>query len=220
MTAKIKLNAASGGGSVSLEAPTSTTGNANVEFKLPVADGSSGQALTTNASGQLAFASVAGGKIGQVLQTVKTDTFSRNGASWGDISGFGQDITPSATTSKVLVMVDIKIGTDHGDSDYNFKIVRAGTDIYIGDADGNKRRSSMGTGSYGMPSNTADGQYRLEQVTLIFLDSPSTTSSINYKLQIINVGGRTNYINRNHHNGDTNATPRTASSFTVIEVLA
>ena len=61
MTAKIKLNAASGGGSVSLEAPTSTTGNANVEFKLPVADGSSGQALTTNASGQLAFSSVAAG---------------------------------------------------------------------------------------------------------------------------------------------------------------
>ena len=58
MSAKIKLNAASGGGSVSLEAPTSTTGNANVEFKLPVADGSNGQALTTNASGQLAFATI------------------------------------------------------------------------------------------------------------------------------------------------------------------
>jgi len=58
MTAKIKLNAASGGGSVSLEAPASTTGNANVEFKLPVADGTSGQALTTNASGQLAFATI------------------------------------------------------------------------------------------------------------------------------------------------------------------
>ena len=58
MTAKIKLNAASGGGSVSLEAPTSTTGNANVEFKLPVADGTNGQAVTTNASGQLAFSSI------------------------------------------------------------------------------------------------------------------------------------------------------------------
>ena len=58
MTAKIKLNAASGGGSVSLQAPTSTTGNANVEFKLPIADGTSGQAVTTNASGQLAFSSI------------------------------------------------------------------------------------------------------------------------------------------------------------------
>jgi len=211
---KIKLNAASGGGSVSLEAPTSTTGNANVEFKLPVADGSSGQALTTNASGQLAFASVAGGKIGQVLQTVKTDTFSRNGASWGDISGFGQDITPSATTSKVLVMVDIKIGTDHGDSDYNFKIVRAGTDIYIGDADGNKRRSSMGTGSYGMPSNTADGQYRLEQVTLIFLDSPSTTSQVTYLQQ---------YRTEHHHvyyNQKKYANRPAKASFVLMEIVA
>jgi len=63
MTAKIKLNAASGGGSVSLEAPTSTTSNANVELKLPVADGSSSQVLTTNGSGQLAFASVSGTTI-------------------------------------------------------------------------------------------------------------------------------------------------------------
>jgi len=45
MTAKIKLNAASGGGSVSLEAPTSTTGNANLELKLPVATGSAGEVL-------------------------------------------------------------------------------------------------------------------------------------------------------------------------------
>ena len=60
---KIKLNAASGGGSVSLEAPTSTTGNANVELKLPVADGSSSQVLTTNGSGQLNFATVSGTTI-------------------------------------------------------------------------------------------------------------------------------------------------------------
>ena len=161
---------------------------------------------------------VSGGKIGQVLQTVKTDTFSRNGSSWGDITGMNQSITPISTSSKVFVMVDIKIGADHGDSDYNFKIVRGSTDIYIGDADGSKRRSSMGTGSYGMPSNTADGQYRLEQVSLMFLDSPSTTSATTYKVQIINVGGRTNYINRNHHNGDTAATPRTASSITLMEI--
>ena len=58
---KIKLNAPTGGGSVSLEAPSSTTNNAPIELKLPVADGSSGQAITTNGSGQLTFASVAVG---------------------------------------------------------------------------------------------------------------------------------------------------------------
>ena len=46
----IKLNAASGG-SVALDAPTQTTSSADITFKLPVADGTSGQALTTNASG-------------------------------------------------------------------------------------------------------------------------------------------------------------------------
>ena len=54
---KIKLNAATGGGSVSLEAPSSTTSNADVELKLPIADGSAGQFMKTDGSGNLAFAS-------------------------------------------------------------------------------------------------------------------------------------------------------------------
>ena len=172
----------------------------------------------TLADGAAAGSKLGTGSIIKVLQTVKTDTFSKNSSSWADITGMNQSITPISTSSKVFVMVDLKIGADHGDSDYNFKIVRGSTDIYIGDADGSKRRSSMGTGSYGMPSNTADGQYRLEQVSLMFLDSTSTTSATTYKVQIINVGGRTNYINRNHHNGDTAATPRTASSITLMEI--
>jgi len=53
----LKLNGSSSG-SVAIDAPASTTGGADITFKFPVADGSSGQALTTNASGQLAFATV------------------------------------------------------------------------------------------------------------------------------------------------------------------
>ena len=53
----LKLNGSSSG-SVSIDAPASTTAGADITFNLPVADGSSGQALTTNASGQLAFATV------------------------------------------------------------------------------------------------------------------------------------------------------------------
>ena len=50
----IKLNAQSGG-SVALDAPTQTTGNANLNFKLPVADGSAGQVLKTDGSGNLSW---------------------------------------------------------------------------------------------------------------------------------------------------------------------
>ena len=50
----IKLNGSSAG-SVSLDAPASTTGSADIQFKSPVADGSNGQVISTNGSGQLAF---------------------------------------------------------------------------------------------------------------------------------------------------------------------
>ena len=50
----IKLNAQSGG-SVALDAPTQTTSSADVTFKLPVADGSSGQVLKTDGSGNLSW---------------------------------------------------------------------------------------------------------------------------------------------------------------------
>ena len=53
----IKLNAQSGG-SVALDAPTQTTGSEDLTFKLPVADGSSGQVLQTDGSGALSFATV------------------------------------------------------------------------------------------------------------------------------------------------------------------
>ena len=58
----IKLMGSSSG-SVALDAPASTTGAANLEFKLPVADGSDGQYIKTDGSGNLAFATVASPKI-------------------------------------------------------------------------------------------------------------------------------------------------------------
>ena len=51
----IKLNGSTAG-SVALDAPASTTGNADITFKLPVADGSASQSIITDASGNLSFA--------------------------------------------------------------------------------------------------------------------------------------------------------------------
>ena len=54
----IKLNAATGGGSVALDAPNSTDSNANVVLTLPTNDGDSGQYLQTNGSGTLSWQTV------------------------------------------------------------------------------------------------------------------------------------------------------------------
>ena len=51
----LKLNSSTSG-SVSIDAPASTTGGADVTFKLPVADGTANQVVKTDASGNLGWA--------------------------------------------------------------------------------------------------------------------------------------------------------------------
>ena len=60
---EIKLTADSGGGTTSLKAPSTTTSNADVVLKLPVADGGANEVLKTDGNGQLSFTSNAGTTI-------------------------------------------------------------------------------------------------------------------------------------------------------------
>jgi len=90
----IKLTADSGGGTVELKAPATTTSNAAVVFKLPVADGTSGQALTTNASGQLAFSSVAAG-ISMAETWRLTSNITNNGSENVITANLSKASTPS-----------------------------------------------------------------------------------------------------------------------------
>ena len=60
---EIKLTADSGGGTTSIKAPSTTTSNADVVLKLPIADGSANQVIKTDGSGQLSFTSNAGTTI-------------------------------------------------------------------------------------------------------------------------------------------------------------
>ena len=87
---QIKLTADSGGGTVALKGPTSTTGNAAIELTVPGTAG--GTLLTSNSST---------GKILQVVQVAKTDTASTTSTTFGDLRGLSQAITTVAG-SKVL----------------------------------------------------------------------------------------------------------------------
>ena len=57
----------SGGNVVSLNSPTNAPDQADVAFKLPNADGSAGQALVTDGSGNLSFSNVAGGSAKNLI---------------------------------------------------------------------------------------------------------------------------------------------------------
>ena len=71
----IKLTADSGGGTVELKAPATTGSNAAKQFILPQNDGSSGQFMKTDGSGNFAFATVTDPTI-SISRTVESGALS------------------------------------------------------------------------------------------------------------------------------------------------
>ena len=182
---------------------------ANTLAKL--AKGSDDEVLTL-ASGVPSWAAAAGGgKIGQVVQTTIEGTVTYGTASWADITGMTVDITPVATTSKILVMTDASISVTSNLGMW-VKLVRDSTDRYIGDASSSRNQASKGTIAYhASTSHSASFKY---------LDSPSTTSATTYKLQWYPETSSTICIGRNLSDADAIYNARTANSITVMEVLA
>lgn len=165
-------------------------GLASEDYKITVASGSR---------------LVQAGAILQVVSTAKTDTFSTTSTSFTDVTGLSVTITPSSTSSKILVMADVKIGGIG-----YIKIVRGSTDIYVGDAASSRVR----TLAFAVPN--ANGY---DASGGIFLDSPNTTSATTYKIQMRGEAGGNARVNRSENDPDNTVSGgRTASSITVMEV--
>ena len=157
-------------------------------------------------------AAITTGKVLQVVQTVKTDTFTSTSTSFADITGLSVAITPSATSSKILIMYSVFIGADNRGQ---IKLLRGSSDIFVGASDSANRTESSGFGYNG----NSDDNAVIHANSGVFLDSPSTTSETTYKLQAITNAG-TVAINRTVLDDNQVYQPRTASSITVMEVLA
>ena len=180
----LKLTADSGGGTVSIKAPASTTSNSAFELTLP---GTGNRGL---------------GKILQVQQTAKTDTASTTSTSYVD-TGLSVSITPTSTSSKILVLYNVIGSADIANSGVQFRLLRGSTSVYTNDS-GDKTFQGSSVNAFGYVGFA--GQ---------FLDSPSTTSATTYKFQFLNSAGTTSYINRSQ-----NGTQLSPSSITVMEVAA
>jgi hypothetical protein len=221
MTAKIKLNAASGGGSVSLKAPSTTTSNAAVELQLPVADGSAGQFIKTDGSGNLSFGADTGGKILQVVQTVVTSSYSEAFANTTSSASCGLDlnITPSATSSKILIMAQANVSnSDAIDTSAGVVLFRGGSILQAatGDAAGNRQR--VGSQSY-LPN----AGYKIVAIPFHYLDSPNSTSQQAYSIRLrynTTSSSETVYLNRTKDDDDQYYRDRSISTITAWEVGA
>jgi|DEB0MinimDraft_4_1074332.scaffolds.fasta_scaffold101082_1 hypothetical protein len=157
-----------------------------------------------------------GGKILQVLQTVKTDVFSAS-ASVGvavAVTGLTVTITPSSTSSKVLVTVNLSNSYTVSDRQ-GVVITRGGSTVTgaIGDSAGSRQQvTAVGT----------DAGFTVGQglASFTYLDSPASTSALTYGVSLLGTDNRTHYVNRSQDDTDANTIYRTASFITVMEVGA
>ena len=149
-----------------------------------------------------------------VVQTVKTDTFSTTSDTYTNVTGLSATITPSSATSKVLVIAHVNVGagTSAAERSVHVRVNGGGADTYVGGADGSRVRSA---------SSAVYPLVRVEAATITFLSSPGVATAVTYDVQIRRGStSGTAYVNRSGQDSDGGDFPRTASSITLIEVAA
>lgn len=165
-----------------------------------------------------ALTGVSAGKVLQVKSTTKSDVASFSSSSTNtfvDISGMSVSITPSSTSSKILVMFTANVGQDTT-ATIHVRLMRDSTPIFIGDAVGSNRNQQSAI----LRSNSSPYTVEMGNLNGTHLDSPSTTSAITYKLQgtLGSSYSGTFYLNRSGAWSDSNFVGNTASSITVMEI--
>lgn len=168
------------------------------------------QAVTaTNATnittGTLPKARLPAGSVLQVVSTTKTDTFSTASTTFVDVTGFSATITPTSTSSQILVFVSSNYGTSTTSVFGIFNLLRGSTNI--------SQPSTTPTNNGTTISYTSVGDV-INNWSMLFLDSPATTSATTYKIQGRASTG-TIYVNR-RNTADTAQT----STITVMEIAA
>ena len=159
-------------------------------------------------------ATIGGGKIGQVVSTFVNTVVSITSTSTTDVTGMSVSITPSATSSKILVINDAKFGCSTGNL-FQVSMFRDSTEISGGNNSGIGSRS---TGIF--QADGSSGVIDIFNTSTTFLDSPNSTSSLTYKLRgRVHASGPTLKLNATGADRDPNDV-RTGSSITVMEILA
>jgi hypothetical protein len=153
-------------------------------------------------------------RVLQVVSTTKTDTFTTSSTTLVDVTGLSASITPSATTSKVLVIVHMTTALDGAATNGVYAtLLRGATPISVGDASGSRAQVTTDQGV----TSFSNG---INNLAFIYLDSPATTSATTYKLQVRSETAAALYVNRSRNDANNSGVGRGTSSITVMEISA
>lgn len=157
------------------------------------------------------------GTVIQTVQTVKTDTFTSTSSTPVDVTGLAVNIIPKFSNSQILINYHISFsGSGHSD----LYLVRrlGGSDTFIarGDQRGSSRSRSTSHAYFTTSYNTT---YTAYDHGMTFIDTPSTTSSVTYKIMYAcPATGQTGCINYVYSESDALWATTTISTITVQEI--
>jgi hypothetical protein len=168
--------------------------------------------LTSDGAGNITTPGITTGKVLQVVSTLKTDKFSTTSTSETDITGLSVNITPSSTSSKILIMSHITVSSNQISGNH-FRVLRGTTPVGVG-SDGS--RTPMGFVSDG---GVADSNRAITTGAYTFIDEPSSTSQLTYKVTVTQFNGsNTVRVNTNGTLGGQTYDDIFTSGITAMEI--
>jgi len=155
-----------------------------------------------------------GGVKNSVVTNVTAATFNTSSTSFTNITNLSVTITPSSSSSKILVFCTASLGPNSaGNPKYGFDI----TGGNIANIDGVAAGSRIATlTNFDYAAGDTNAIYPLSYV---LIDSPATTSAVTYQARV-RTAGSTIYLNRSHTDVDANTVYRGASHIGALELIA
>ena len=178
-------------GAITLSAPA-VAGTNTITFPA-----STGTIITTASSGKvIPSAALPAGTVLQVVQATTTTTTSTTSSTYVAITNLTASITPTSSTNKILIIVNVSIYGQSSSTEGAITIYRNGADL------------STGTGFADMYAGSSDF---IMQAPMLYLDSPATTSSTTYAAYMKKTQGASN-LQANFRN--------TTSTIILMEIAA
>ena len=165
----------------------------------------------------------AGGKILQVVSLHEDDHSTHSNTNVDSAATvLSQAITPSASSSKILIMGGVQVNSNTSPQYYGLQIFRGST--HIGEGDASTWNSGVGEMHTGKSYNSF--YYPEEKLSFCFVDSPSTTSATTYNIKCFantfssSLGNSTLIVNGAGYNYNNKETGICSSNLILMEIGA
>ena len=152
----------------------------------------------------------------QVVTVPFTAPYAANSSGWTAVSGFAATIVPTATTSRIQVIVGLgsACAAPGVANTTGWRLTRNGTPCLVGDSIGSRPQSSFTT-THSVINNDHSFMAHFTGV-----DNPASIASLTYQLNFWTEGNSVTYINRVANYNDENQPYRSIrySHMTLMEI--